>query len=47
MHFELKAYHAANGVTLLRLNAAYLVDATRQAELQRYGVIAVQRQLAD
>jgi len=45
MHYEIKAYRAPEGVTLLQLAAADLADAMRQAEVQGYRVIAARRQL--
>lgn len=46
MLYELKAYRAPEGVTLLRLAAADIADATRQVEAQGYRVIAVRRKFA-
>jgi general secretion pathway protein F len=46
MQFQLKAYRAPEGVTLLRLTAADLAEATHQAETQGYRVIAARRQMA-
>jgi general secretion pathway protein F len=45
MHFELKTFHPSEGVTLLKLTAPSLAEATRQAEGQGYKVISGQRQL--
>lgn len=45
MQYELKIYRASEGVALLRIAAADLVDARRQAESQGYQVISARRQL--
>jgi general secretion pathway protein F len=45
MLYELKTYREPEGVTLLKLNAADLAAATRQAEAQGYRVVAARRLL--
>lgn len=45
MQFELKAYRAPEGVTLLKLAATNAAEATRQAEAQGYRVISARRQI--
>lgn len=46
MQYEVKAYRAPEGVTLLQLAAADVADATRQAEGKGYRVISARKKVA-
>lgn len=45
MLYEVKAYRAPDGVTILQLEAADAIEAARQAEAQGYRMITVRRKL--